>query len=310
MAPVLGGIEAGGTRWRCAVGAGPGDLCAYATIATTTPADTLASAVAFFEREGPVDALGAGSFGPVDLKRGGITTTPKPGWADTDVAGELVRRLGVPVAFDTDVNAAVLGEHRWGAAQGFDTCCYITVGTGIGGGAIVGGRLLHGLVHPELGHIRIPHDRTADPFRGACPYHGDCWEGLASGAALEARWGRPPETIEDVAAWALEARYLALGLVAVIAVLSPERIVLGGGVMSRAGLLELVREDVDRLLSGYVAAAEIVPSAVGRARRDRPGRLGLLGVRRANGSATASARNGHFACTCATSRPSLRRRTP
>lgn len=199
---------------------------AAATFPTTTPAETIGRAVEFFEREATVEALVVGSFGPVDLDRdsptwGFITTTPKPGWAQTDVGGELRRRLGVPVAFDTDVNAAALGEHRWGAGRELGTFCYVTVGTGIGGGAIVGGKLLHGLAHPELGHIRIPHDREADPFPGSCPYHGDCWEGLASGPALEARHGRPAPELDDEAAWALEARYLALGLVAVIGVLSP-----------------------------------------------------------------------------------------
>ncbi|HET7808619.1 MAG TPA: ROK family protein [Gaiellaceae bacterium] len=272
MAPALGGIEAGGTKWLCAVGTGPDDLRAEATIPTTTPAETLAAAVAFLEREGPVEALGVGSFGPVDLRRGAITTTPKPGWAHTEVAGELRRRLGIPVAFDTDVNAAVLGEQRWGAAQGLDTCCYVTVGTGIGGGAIMGGRLHHGLAHPEVGHVRIPHDREADPFAGSCPYHGDCWEGLAAAPALEARYGRPAHELDDEAAWALEARYLALGLVAVIGVLSPERILLGGGVLQRPGLLEQVDTEVDALLRGYVPAPELVRPALGR----RAGVLGAL----------------------------------
>jgi fructokinase len=274
MAPALGGIEAGGTMWLCAVGTGPDDLRAEATIPTTTPAATLAAAVAFFEQEGPVEALGVGSFGPVDLRRGTITTTPKPGWAHTEVAGELRRRLGVPVAFDTDVNAAVLGEQRWGAAQGLDTCCYVTVGTGIGGGAIVGGRLHHGLAHPEIGHVRIPHDLEADPFAGSCPYHGDCWEGLAAAPALEARYGRPAHELDDEAAWALEARYLALGLVAVIGVLSPERIVLGGGVLQRPGLLEQVDTEVDALLRGYAPAPELVRPALGR----RAGVLGALAL--------------------------------
>jgi fructokinase len=203
-----------------------------------------------------------------------ITTTPKPGWSDTDVAGEIRQRLGVPVAFDTDVNAAALGEHRWGAARGLGTFAYVTVGTGIGGGVLVHGKPLHGLQHPEIGHLRIPHDREADPFPGVCPFHGDCWEGLASGPALEARWGVAPEELEDETAWALEARYLALGLVAVIAVLSPERIVVGGGVMRRPGLLELVRAEVAGLLGEYVAAGELVPPALGA----RAGVLGALAL--------------------------------
>jgi len=259
---VYGGIETGGSKWECAVATGPEDLRASETLQTTTPAETIDRAVAFFQREGPVDAIGIGSFGPLDGKLasptwGHITTTPKPGWAHTDVGQEIRRRLSVPVAFDTDVNAAALGEHVWGAAKGLDTFCYVTVGTGIGGGGMAGGKLLHGLVHPEFGHLRIPHDREADPFPGVCPYHGDCWEGLASGRAFEARWGRPPGELEDEAVWTLEAGYLALGLVCVICVLSPQRIVIGGGVMRRTGLLELVHGQVTRLMNGYVDDASL-----------------------------------------------------
>ena len=254
---IYGGIETGGSKWECAVGTGPDDIRGAEAIPGTTPQETIDRAVAFFEREGPVAALGIGSFGPVDAKPssptwGHVTTTPKPGWAHTDVGQEIRRRLGVPVAFDTDVNAAAFGEHRWGAAQGLETFCYITVGTGIGGGGMARGKLLHGLVHPEFGHMRIPHDRDADPFPGACPYHGDCWEGLASGRAIEARWGRAASELTDEAVWQLEARYLALGLVAVICVLSPERIVIGGGVMSRVELLPLVQREVGALLNGYL----------------------------------------------------------
>jgi len=259
---LYGGIQAGGTTWECAVGTGPDDLRATETVQTTAPPETIDRVVAFFRREGPVDAIGIGSFGPLDRKIasptwGHITTTPKPGWAHADVGREIRRRLSVPVVFDTDVNVAALGENLWGAAQGLDTFCYVTVGTGIGGGGMAAGQLLHGLVHPEFGHLRIPHDREADPFPGVCPYHGDCWEGLASGRAIEARWGRPPDELDDEAAWTLEASYLALGLVCVICVLSPERIVIGGGVMRRPGLLELVHGEVSRLMSGYLDDASL-----------------------------------------------------
>ena len=260
---VYGGIETGGSKWECAIGTGPDDVRASATIPTTTPPETIDRVVAFFEREGPVDAIGIGSFGPVDKKLssatwGHITSTPKPGWAHTDIGQEIRRRLMVPVGFDTDVNAAALGEHRWGAAQGLDTFCYVTIGTGIGGGGMTHGRLLDGLVHPEVGHIRIPHDRGADPFDGICPYHGDCWEGLASGLAIEARWGRLPEELAaDERVWALQARYVALGLVSMILVLSPERIVLGGGVMRHPELLPLVQREVAGLLNGYLENAAV-----------------------------------------------------
>jgi fructokinase len=260
---VYGGVEAGGSKWECAVGTRPDRVAASETIPTTTPEETIGRVVEFFEREGPVDAIGVGCFGPVDLRLdsptwGSITTTPKPGWAHTEVGREVRRRLSVPVAFDTDVNAAALGEHRWGAAQGLDTFCYITVGTGIGGGGMARGRLLHGLVHPEFGHMRVPHEWEADPFRGACPYHGDCWEGLASGRAIEARWRQAAaELAARSEVWELEARYLALGLIAVICILSPQRILIGGGVMSQPGLLQLVRRHVRQLVHGYLDTAAI-----------------------------------------------------
>jgi fructokinase len=258
-------VETGGSKVLCAVGTGADDVHAELRIPTGEPAVTLARAVAFL-REQPtaVAAVGIASFGPVDLDPrsptfGFITTTPKPAWAHTDVAGPFRTALGVPVGFDTDVNGAALGEHRWGAARGVDPLVYVTVGTGIGGGGIVNGRLLHGLVHPEMGHLRLPHDRVADPFPGACPYHGDCLDGLASGRALRERWGAPAETLPaDHPAWTLEADYLALGLVSVIGVLSPKRIVVGGGVMQQPTLLPRVRRRVVELLAGYVRAREIV----------------------------------------------------
>jgi fructokinase len=254
---IYGGIESGGSKWECAIGTSPDHVGAATTIPTTSPEETIARAVDFFAREGPVDSIGIGSFGPVDTRIdsatwGYITTTPKAGWANTDVGQEIRRRLDVPVAFDTDVNAAALGEHRWGAGRGLRTFWYVTVGSGIGGGAIVDGRVLHGLFHPEFGHLRVPHDLDTDPFEGVCPYHGDCLEGLASGPALETRWGQPPAEIEDGDAWKLEARYLALGLVAVISVLSPERIVIGGGVAKHPGLLASVRREVTLLMNGYL----------------------------------------------------------
>jgi fructokinase len=211
-----------------------------------------------------VAAVGIACFGPVDLDPrspsfGFITTTPKPGWAHTDVVAPFRTALEIPVAFDTDVNGAALGEHAWGAARGVDPFVYITVGTGIGGGGVVNGRLLHGLVHPEMGHLRIPHDRLADPFPGVCPYHGDCLDGLASGRALAERWGAPAETLPSThPGWDLEAEYLALGLMSVIGVLSPRRIVIGGGVMQHAPLLPRVRRRVVELLAGYVRARELV----------------------------------------------------
>src|SRR5689334_2590326 len=276
-----GGIEAGGTKWVCAVGRSADEIDETATFATTTPDETIGRAAAFLARFRP-SALGVGSFGPVDLHRGSptwghITTTPKPGWSGVDVVGALVAALDVPVEFDTDVNAAALGEQRAGAARGLDTFCYLTVGTGIGGGALVEGRLLHGLMHPELGHMRVPHDRARDPFAGSCPFHGDCLEGLASGAAIRARWGRPAEELYgDGRVWELEAEYLALALANVVCALSPQRIVIGGGVLEAPGLLEQVRRRTRDLLAGYVSVPAVTEEI------DRyvvsPGLGGLAGV--------------------------------
>jgi fructokinase len=203
---------------------------------------------------GRLTAVGIGSFGPADLKTGFITSTPKAAWRNYDLAGAVSKGLGVPVRFDTDVNAAVLGEARWGAARGVANCLYLTIGTGIGGGAIVGGQIVDGLTHPEMGHVRIPHDVADDPYAGACPYHGDCLEGLASGPAIEGRWKTPGSDLPpDHPAWVLEARYLAFGIANFVCTLSPEKILMGGGVMRQAQLYEMVRREVERILAGYVA---------------------------------------------------------
>ena len=265
-----GGIEAGGTKWVCAVADRPAELLKTEAFPTTGPGETVRRAVRFFTENGPVGALGVGAFGPVDIRPasptwGTITTTPKPGWADTDLVASLRAGLGVPIALDTDVNAAALGEWRQGAAAGLDTFCYITVGTGIGGGAVAGGRIVHGLLHPEFGHMRIPHDRARDPFDGICPYHGDCLEGLASGEAIRQRWGRAGQELSGSAAWELEAEYLALALVNVICVLSPQRIIIGGGVAKQPRLLPLARQRVRALLAGYLRAPELTePDAIER----------------------------------------------
>ena len=282
---IYGGVEAGGTKWVCGIGSGPDDLHALETFATTTPEETLARTADFFAQNGGVSAVGVGSFGPIDLHAGRVTTTPKRGWANTDVVSVLRDALGVPVAFDTDVNAAALGEGRWGAAVGLDTFCYITVGTGIGGGVMAGGRLVHGLIHPEVGHMLIPHDRARDTFAGSCPFHGDCFEGLAAGSAIERRWGKPGEELGDRSdVWELEAEYLALGVVNVICVMSPQRVILGGGVMKQPSLLPLVRARTRELLAGYVVApglsAGLEEYIVSPALGDRAGVLGAIELAR------------------------------
>jgi fructokinase len=282
-----GGIEAGGTKWICGVGPGSDGIEAAESFPTTTPAETIQHAVDFFAANGTVKAIGVGSFGPIDARRssptwGHITTTPKPGWAGTDVVSALHAALGVPVAFDTDVNAAAFGEQRWGAAVGLETFSYITVGTGIGGGGMANGRLMHGLLHPEVGHMRIPHDRAQDPFEGVCPYHGDCLEGLASGEALRRRWGEPGEQLGDRAVWELEAGYLALGIVNLVCAFSPQRVIVGGGVMRQPVLLPLIRVRVRELVAGYIAAPELAESiddfVVAPALGERAGLLGAIGL--------------------------------
>ncbi|MCA9972814.1 MAG: ROK family protein [Anaerolineales bacterium] len=268
MTPLFGGIEAGGTKFVCAVGAGPQDIRAEHRFPTTTPEETLDQAVAFFqeqqEEHGRLTAIGIAAFGPLDPNPdsptfGHITTTPKPGWANADVVGAVKAALDVPVGFDTDVNGAALGEHRWGAAQDVDTFIYLTIGTGIGGGVMVNGKLLHGLVHPEMGHISLPHDWSQDPYKGRCPYHGDCLEGMAAGPAIGERWGQPAfELPADHPAWELEAHYLALALRSFICTLSPQRIILGGGVMEQPQLFPLLRQKTISYLNGYVQSPAIL----------------------------------------------------
>jgi len=224
---------------------------------TTTPSRTLAEAIGFFREWGPVSAVGVGAFGPLDLRPGSatfgfITTTPKAGWAHTDLLTPLRDALAVPVALDTDVNSAAIGERRWGSAVGLRDFIYLTVGTGIGGGVFVNDELVRGTQHPEVGHMRIPHDLSVDPFPGSCPYHGDCLEGLASGVAMRERWRRSAEDLNDAAPWELEANYLALGLVNLTLALVPERIIVGGGVARHAGLLALTRRKLIELLAGYL----------------------------------------------------------
>lgn len=289
MSNLIGGIEAGGTKFVCAVGTGPDDIRAETRFPTTTPDETLGRALDFFrgqqEEHGELAAVGVASFGPVDPdphseKWGYITTTPKPRWADTDVAGAIKDALSAPVGFDTDVNGAALGERRWGAAQGLDTFIYLTIGTGIGGGAMVNGRLLHGLVHPEMGHIALPHDWEQDPYEGKCPYHGDCLEGMAAGPAIAERWDEKGQNLPaDHPAWELEAHYLALALRTFICTLSPQRIIMGGGVMEQPQLFPLVRQKTLEYLNGYVqhpAILENIESFI--APPGLGGKAGVLGA--------------------------------
>jgi fructokinase len=266
-AKLFGGIEAGGTKFVCAIGAGPNDIRAEKRFPTTSPGKTIDKAINFFNEyklTNPISAVGIASFGPVDLNLespnyGSITTTPKPGWRNASFAKVVSDKLGVPVGFDTDVNGALLGEQRWGSAQNLKNAVYLTVGTGIGGGAMVNGHLVHGLVHPEMGHILlIPH--KDDPMPGGiCPYHGACLEGMASGPAIEKRWEISGHQLAaDHFAWELEAIYLAQALHSIICVLSPERIILGGGVMDQKHLFSMVQHLVKESLNNYIQNERLV----------------------------------------------------
>jgi fructokinase len=283
----FGAVEAGGTKFICAVGTTPEDIKDEIRIPTTTPVETLDRVVAFFQSyRDSIAAIGIASFGPVDLVPesptfGFITSTPKDGWADTDIVGPLRSEFNLPVGFDTDVNGAALGEHKWGAARDLDTFVYLTIGTGIGGGALVEGKLLHGLIHPEMGHIYIPHNRNEDPFEGICPFHRDCFEGLASGPALERRWGQSVETFpSDHAAWDLEAHYISMALTTFIGILSPQRIILGGGVMKVRQLFPRIHLKVVEYLNDYIEARQITKEIeqyiVPPALEDNAGVLGAI----------------------------------
>jgi fructokinase len=288
MAELFGGIEAGGTKFNCIVASDPGNILAEARFPTTTPAETIGQAINFFRPYPSLTSIGIACFGPLDLnpgspKFGFITSTPKAFWADTDITGWIKRELGLAVGIDTDVNAAALAEGIWGACQGMDCFVYFTIGTGVGGGAIVNGKPLHGLIHPEMGHIVLPHDRQKDPFPGNCPFHKDCFEGMASGPAINKRWGQSAETLPpDHPAWDLEATYISLAMRSIICTLSPQRIVLGGGVMQQTQLFPLIHQKTPALLNGYVQAPQIlenidhfiVPPGLGT----RSGMMGALAL--------------------------------
>ncbi len=290
---LYGGIEAGGTKFICAIGSGPGQIVSQRRIETTTPDETLGHVIEFFQPAvagKTISSIGIACFGPLDLDAhshtyGFITSTTKPGWRNIDVLGRLRRELDTKIAFDTDVNGAALGEFTWGAGRDTDPVLYLTIGTGIGGGFIEGGQPLHGLVHPEMGHIRIPHDTAQDPFAGACSFHGDCFEGLASGTAITRRVGHPADEIsDDDPVWHVEAHYVALAVQNFVVTLSPRKVVLGGGVMHREFLFPLIRNEVRELLNGYVQHPliltqtddYIVPPALG----NEAGVLGAIALAR------------------------------
>lgn len=257
----LGALEAGGTKMVCGVGNENGDILERVSFPTETPEITIPKILEFFKEQG-IEALGIACFGPIDLDRrsetyGYITTTPKLAWANYPIVQEFEKALRIPVGFDTDVNGSLLGEATWGAAREIENSIYITVGTGIGAGIMVNGRLLHGMLHPEAGHILL-QKRADDAFGCRCPYHTHCFEGLAAGPAIEERWGKKGTELSDYEpVWELEAFYIAQALVNYICILSPQKIILGGGVMHQKQLLPLVREEVKKQLGGYLKTKEL-----------------------------------------------------
>jgi fructokinase len=278
---VFGAVEGGGTKFVAMIGTSPDDVVDEITLPTTVPDETIGAVIEFLRRSRPgleLAAVGVATFGPIGLDRSspdyGCTTatTPKVEWRGIRIVGPMAARLGVPIGWDTDVNGAVLGEARWGAGQGLDPVLYLTIGTGIGGGALVNGATIRGLVHPEMGHVPMP-SLAGDDFPGICSFHGRCLEGLACGPAIAARAGRPvAEIAPDDPIWDLTARYLAYGLSGFVVVLSPKRIILGGGVMHQRHLLPRIRRALIEILNGYVVAPElgeridayVVPSPLGQ----------------------------------------------
>jgi len=259
------GVETGGTNIKCIIASDPSHVISELVVPTLDPEPTIQKVIDFFnfgeKRYGtPITAMGIGGFGPLDLNSssanyGSITSTPKIAWQNFPLLSRMQQAFSFPIAIDTDVNAALLGETRWGAGIGFNDLVYVTVGTGIGGGILSNGKLVHGLIHPELGHMIIRHDFQADPFEGICPFHKDCLEGLASGASMAARWRTNPEKLpNNHPAWNLEEDYLAQMCLNLTLMFSPQRIILGGGVPQHDGLLAIIRPKFQSLLNKYLVS--------------------------------------------------------
>ena len=262
----VGALEAGGTKMVCAVvefdGQGGWKVEDRVSIPTRMPEETIADMVEYF-RDKKIEALGIACFGPIDLHKdsptyGYITTTPKAGWANCDIVGPFARELGIPVGFDTDVNGSLMGEANFGCAKGLENSVYITVGTGIGAGIMTNGKMLHGMLHPEAGHLTLKRHPEDEAFESNCPFHASCFEGLASGPAIQKRWGKKGVELADrPEVWEMEAYYIAQALVAYIMILSPEKIILGGGVMHQPQLLPLIRAEVKRQSNSYIRTSQM-----------------------------------------------------
>lgn len=280
---LLGALEAGGTKMVCALGNEDGTIIEQISIPTTVPEETIPKIAAYFKDKG-IKALGIGAFGPIDVNKkseryGYILDTPKLPWKYFDLAGSLKRELGVPIGLDTDVNGSCLGEITFGCAKNLDSVIYITIGTGVGVGVSINGKLLHGMLHPEAGHILLAV-HPEDTYEGKCPYHKTCLEGMAAGPAIEARWGKKAVELKDEPkVWELEAYYIAQALVNYILTLSPQKIILGGGVMHQMQLFPMIRENVKKMMNGYINTKEmqnledyIVPASL----HDDQGIMGCL----------------------------------
>lgn len=256
----IGALEAGGTKMVCAIGNENGEILEQQSFPTLTPQETIPELVKYFEDKN-IEALGIGCFGPIDLDRdsdtyGYITTTPKLAWQNYDMVGAF-RKLGVPIGFDTDVNGSVLGEYTWGIGRGLRSCIYITIGTGIGVGVISDQKLLHGMLHPEAGHVLLTR-HPKDTYKGKCPFHANCFEGLCAGPAVEERWGRKGyELAEQAEVWEMEAYYIGQALVDFTMMISPQKIILGGGLMHQTQLLPLIRKEFAKQMNGYLKTKEM-----------------------------------------------------
>lgn len=276
----LGAVEAGGTKFICAVSDKELNIINKISIPTSTPEETINQVFLFFDQYDLL-SLGVGSFGPIDInersdKYGYITTTPKKDWQDFNLLGVLKERYSIPIAWTTDVNAAAYGEFKTGSAVQADSCLYVTIGTGIGGGAVVNGHLLSGFSHPEMGHI-VVKQHEKDSFEGSCPYHSNCLEGLASGPAIEKRYNKKAiELSSDHSAWELEAYYIAQALMTYVLTISPEKIILGGGVMNQKQLFPLVREQLTLLMKNYVQLPSIDDYIVPPKLENEAGIIGCL----------------------------------
>lgn len=277
---MFGAIEAGGTKFVCAVSDENFTIKERVSIPTTTPEETMTEVFSFFDQY-ELTAIGIGSFGPIDVNKesdtyGFITSTPKTAWKFYDFLGSVKNRYSVPIGWTTDVNAAALGEIKLGAAKGLKSCVYLTVGTGIGGGAVINGELLEGYGHPEMGHIPV-RLHPNETYKGTCPYHGDCLEGIAAGPAIEGRFGKKGHLLADQEeVWEMEAYYLAQALMNYTLILSPERIVLGGGVMKQKQLYPLVRQKFAELINDYVQVPDLEQYIVAPGLEDNAGILGSL----------------------------------